>query len=97
MRLAGGGKRQAVCYRPGRFVTLKWQSRDLGSCDEAVQRHRDCGDDLSHEYGADKNTISLAISEVLGPEGLAWAVPKRGTIVRHGIARPHRILACPGC
>jgi DNA-binding GntR family transcriptional regulator len=48
-------------------------------------------DELAAEYGADKNTISRAISEVLEPEGLVWAVPKRGTIVRHGMARPHRM------
>jgi DNA-binding GntR family transcriptional regulator len=48
-------------------------------------------DDLAAEYGADKNTISRAISEILEPEGLVWAVPKRGTIVRHGMARPHRM------
>ena len=48
-------------------------------------------DELAVEYGADKNTVSRAISEILEPEGLAWAVPKRGTIVRHGMARPHRL------
>lgn len=48
-------------------------------------------DELAAEYGADKNTISRAISEVLEPEGLVWAVPKRGTIVRYGMARPHRL------
>ena len=48
-------------------------------------------DALAAEYGADKNTISRAISEVLEPEGLVWAVPKRGTIVRHGAVRPHRL------
>jgi DNA-binding transcriptional regulator YhcF (GntR family) len=48
-------------------------------------------DALAAEYGADKNTISRAISEILEPEGLVWAVPKRGTIVRHGMVRPHRM------
>ncbi len=48
-------------------------------------------DALAAEYGADKNTVSRAISEVLEPEGLVWAVPRRGTIVRHGMARPHRM------
>jgi GntR family transcriptional regulator len=48
-------------------------------------------DDLATEFGADKNTISRAINEVLEPEGLVWAVPKRGTIVRYGMARPHRM------
>ena len=46
---------------------------------------------LAAEYGADKNTIARAINEMLEPEGLVWAVPKRGTIVRHGMARPHRL------
>lgn len=48
-------------------------------------------DVLAAEYSADKNTIARAINEVLEPEGLVWAVPKRGTIVRHGMARPHRL------
>jgi DNA-binding GntR family transcriptional regulator len=30
-------------------------------------------------------------SEILESEGLVWAVPKRGTIVRHGMVRPHRM------
>jgi DNA-binding transcriptional regulator YhcF (GntR family) len=46
---------------------------------------------LAAEFNADKNTVSRAISEVLEPEGLVWAVPKRGTIVRYGQARPHRM------
>lgn len=48
-------------------------------------------DDLAAQFGADKNTVSRAISEVLEPAGLVWAVPKRGTIVRYGMARPHRM------
>jgi GntR family transcriptional regulator len=48
-------------------------------------------DVLAAEYEADKNTISRAISEVLEPEGLVWSVPRRGTIVRHGMVRPHRM------
>jgi len=48
-------------------------------------------DALAAEYGADKNTISRAIGEVLEPEGLVWSVPRRGTIVRHGMVRPHRM------
>lgn len=48
-------------------------------------------DVLAAEYGADKNTVARAVNEVLEPEGLVWAVPKRGTIVRHGMARPHRL------
>lgn len=46
---------------------------------------------LAVEFDADKNTISRAISEVLEPEGLVWSVPRRGTIVRHGLVRPHRM------
>lgn len=48
-------------------------------------------DELSAEYGANKNTVSRAISEVLEPEGLVWSVPRHGTIVRHGMVRPHRM------
>lgn len=48
-------------------------------------------DALVAEYGADKNTISRAINEILEREGLVWAVPKRGTIVRHRMSRPHRL------
>ncbi|MDQ2816188.1 MAG: winged helix-turn-helix domain-containing protein [Actinomycetota bacterium] len=48
-------------------------------------------DTLAAEYGADKNTISRAISEVLEPEGPVWAVPKRGTLMRYGMMRPHRM------
>src|SRR5215469_7922619 len=48
-------------------------------------------DALAAEYDADKNTISRAISEVLEPEGLVWAVPRRGTVVRYGMVRPHRM------
>jgi len=48
-------------------------------------------DVLAVEYRADKNTISRAIGEVLEPEGLVWSVPRRGTIVRHGMVRPHRL------
>jgi GntR family transcriptional regulator len=48
-------------------------------------------DELASEYGADKNTISRAINEVLEPEGLAWAVPRRGTVVRYGMAPRHQM------
>lgn len=52
-------------------------------------------DELAIQYGADTNTISRAISEVLEPEGLVWAVPKRGTIVRHGMSRRRRMRGSP--
>ena len=48
-------------------------------------------DALAAEYKANKNTILRAINDVLEPEGLVWAVPKRGTVVRYGMARPHRL------
>jgi len=48
-------------------------------------------DELAAEYGADEDTVSRAISEVLEPEGMVWAVPEHGTIVRHGLVRPHRL------
>lgn len=48
-------------------------------------------DELAAEYGADESTVSRAVSEVLEPEGLVWAVSERGTIVRHGLVRPHRL------
>ena len=47
-------------------------------------------DVLAIEYSADKNTMSRALSE-LESEGLVWSVPRRGTIIRHGMARPHRM------
>jgi len=47
-------------------------------------------DVLASEYSADKNTMSRALSE-LESEGLVWSVPRRGTIVRHGMTRPHRM------
>jgi DNA-binding GntR family transcriptional regulator len=45
--------------------------------------------DLSREYGVNRDTLARAIA-VLEAEGLLWAVPRRGTIVRHGMSRPRR-------
>lgn len=44
---------------------------------ENLPRHAD----LATEYGVSRNAIARAISE-LEDEGLLWAVPRRGTIVR---------------
>jgi DNA-binding GntR family transcriptional regulator len=45
--------------------------------------------DLAREYGVNRDTVARAIA-VLEAEGLLWAVPRRGTIVRHGMSRPRR-------
>jgi DNA-binding GntR family transcriptional regulator len=45
--------------------------------------------DLADEYGLNRDTMGRAIA-VLEAEGLVWAVPRRGTIVRHGLVRPRR-------
>ena len=47
-------------------------------------------DDLAPEYGANRDTIARAVKQLEG-ENLVWAVPRRGTIIRHGMARPHRL------
>jgi GntR family transcriptional regulator len=45
--------------------------------------------DLAAEYGVNRDTLARAITLLEG-EGLVWAVPRRGTIVRHGMTRPRR-------
>jgi DNA-binding GntR family transcriptional regulator len=45
--------------------------------------------DLAREYGVNRDTLARAIA-ILEAEGLVWAVPRRGTIVRHGMVRPRR-------
>jgi GntR family transcriptional regulator len=45
--------------------------------------------DLAAEFGANRDTIARSIA-VLESEGLVWAVPRRGTIVRYGMSRPRR-------
>jgi DNA-binding GntR family transcriptional regulator len=46
--------------------------------------------DLAVEFGANRDTIGRAVA-VLESEGLVWAVPKRGTVVRYGMSRPRRL------
>lgn len=45
--------------------------------------------DLAKEYEASRATIDNAVA-VLESKSLVWAVPRRGTIVRHGMARQRR-------
>ena len=45
--------------------------------------------DLAREYDVTRDTLAKAIA-VLEAEGLVWAVPRRGTVVRHGMSRPRR-------
>ncbi|HEY2442834.1 MAG TPA: GntR family transcriptional regulator [Streptosporangiaceae bacterium] len=46
--------------------------------------------DLATELTANRDTVGRAIA-VLESEGLVWAVPRRGTIVRHGLLRRMRL------
>gem|GEM_PF-638790 len=45
--------------------------------------------DLARRYGVNRDTLARAIA-ILEAEGLVWAVPRRGTIVRYGMTRPRR-------
>src|SRR5437764_699548 len=45
--------------------------------------------DLARGYGVNRDTLARAIA-ILEAEGLVWAVPRRGTVVRHGMVRPRR-------
>ena len=45
--------------------------------------------DLARDYGVNRDTLARAIA-ILEAEGLVWAVPRRGTVVRHGMVRPRR-------
>lgn len=45
--------------------------------------------DLARQEGVNRDTVARAIA-ILEGEGLVWAVPRRGTIVRHGMSRPRR-------
>src|SRR6266566_8518494 len=45
--------------------------------------------DLAREYGVNRDTVARAIAK-LEADGLVWAVPRRGTVVRHGMSRPRR-------
>ena len=42
--------------------------------------------DLAREYGVNRDTLARAIA-ILEAEGLVWAVPRRGTVVRHGMVQ----------
>ena len=46
--------------------------------------------DLARRYGVNRDTVARAVA-ILEAEGLVWAVPRRGTIVRHGMSRPRRL------
>jgi DNA-binding GntR family transcriptional regulator len=46
-------------------------------------------EDLAAHYKVNRDTMLRAIA-LLESEGLVWAVPRRGTIVRHGMSRPRR-------
>ncbi len=46
--------------------------------------------DLAGEFGANRDTIARSVA-VLEGEGLVWAVPRRGTVVRYGMSRPRRL------
>ena len=46
--------------------------------------------DLARHYGVNRDTLARAVA-ILEAEGLVWAVPRRGTIVRHGMSRPRRL------
>jgi GntR family transcriptional regulator len=45
--------------------------------------------DLARDYDVNRDTLARAIA-ILEAEGLVWAVPRRGTVVRHGMSRPRR-------
>ncbi len=46
-------------------------------------------EDLAAGYQVNKDTMGRAIA-LLEAEGLIWAVPRRGTVVRYGMSRPRR-------
>ena len=46
--------------------------------------------DLARHYEVNRDTLARAVA-ILEAEGLVWAVPRRGTIVRHGMSRPRRL------
>lgn len=45
--------------------------------------------DLARQYGVNRDTLARAIA-ILEAQGLLWAVPRRGTVVRHGMSRSRR-------
>ncbi len=46
--------------------------------------------DLAREYEVNRDTLARAVA-ILEAEGLVWAVPRRGTVVRYGMSRPRRL------
>ena len=46
--------------------------------------------DFARHYRVNRDTLARAVA-ILEAEGLVWAVPRRGTIVRHGMSRPRRL------
>ena len=45
--------------------------------------------DLAAEFGVNRDTVARAVA-LLEAEGLVWAVPRRGTIIRYGMLRQRR-------
>jgi DNA-binding GntR family transcriptional regulator len=45
--------------------------------------------DLAAEFGVNRDTVARAVA-ILEAEGLVWAVPRRGTIIRYGMLRQRR-------
>lgn len=45
--------------------------------------------ELAKEFGVSRETVDRAV-RVLEAEGMAWALPRRGTVVRYGMTRPRR-------
>ena len=46
--------------------------------------------DLARHYEVNRDTLARAVA-ILEAEGMVWAVPRRGTIVRQGMSRPRRL------
>ena len=46
--------------------------------------------DLARDYAVNRDTLARAVA-ILEAEGLVWAVPRRGTVVRYGMSRPRRL------
>jgi GntR family transcriptional regulator len=45
--------------------------------------------ELATEFGVNRDTVGRAVA-VLEAEGLVWAVPRRGTVIRYGMLRQRR-------
>ena len=46
--------------------------------------------DLARHYEVNRDTLARAVA-ILEADGMVWAVPRRGTIVRQGMSRPRRL------